>query len=344
MHPRTRRQAALMDSFVRATALSGYLDVTKRLGANPKDLLRLVDLDIAQLANPDNRIPAAAACRLLEMTAERIACPTLGVQIAETRRQFGSGVINLLLAHKRTLREVMMAVIQYRHLLNDAVGVYLEMTGDTATIREEIVTEAGIPMRQSMELAVGVTARHFSMLLGQHWKPRSVHFVHAAPPDLSHHRRLFGCMPVFNSEFNGIVCDIADLNFPNPDADPELVRYAESLADRLNVSGPEAFVQDVRKAIYMLLPLERANVENVADELHLSVRTMQRNLGRMEVSFSQLTDEVRRELALRYMANPRYTMGRVAALLGYSRQSSFTHWFAAQFGVTPSAWRTGSRA
>lgn len=331
-----------MEATVRAGALSGYIDVTKRLGLNPMELLRFEGLDIAQMADLESRIPAAAACRLLEAAAAKAGCPTLGIQIAETRRQFGAGVINLLLAHKRTLREVMMAVVQYRHLLNEAVAVHVEMVGDTATIREEIVAELRVPTRQAIELAVGVTARHFSVLLGAHWKPRSVHFVHAPPPDTSRHRKFFGCLPIFNSDFNGIVCDAADLDHPNPEADPELVRYAESLANKLDVSG--AFVQDVRKTIYLLLPLEQASIAKVAEQLHISVRTLQRNLDKMDVSFSKLIDEVRRELALRYMANPRYSMGRVATLLGYSRQSSFTHWFSAQFGVTPRAWRTDQHA
>jgi AraC-like DNA-binding protein len=97
----------------------------------------------------------------------------------------------------------------------------------------------------------------------------------------------------------------------------------------------------VRKAIYLLLPLEQATIERVARHLHLSVRTLQRQLGSSDTSFSALVEEIRCELAVRYMSNPRYPIGRVAVLLGYNRQGSFTNWFAQRFGMTPRDWRNG---
>lgn len=328
-----------MESMLRSVALSGYADVTRRIGLNPLELARQLGIDAAALANPDDRISATSACRLLEHTAELASCPTLALQIAKTRQSFGSGVVNVLLAHKRTLREVLLATVEYRHLLNEALAVYVEDVGETVTVREELVVEPGTPTNQAIELAIGVLWRHSSALLGEHWKPRSVHFVHEGPKDLTFHRRFFGCPLEFGSDFNGFVCGAAGLDHPNPAADPELVRYAESLADSLNVTGAGSTALEVRKAIYLLLPLEQATVERVARHVRLSVRTMQRQLELGQTSFSTLVEEVRGELAVRYMSNPRYPIGRVSALLGYSQQGSFTNWFNSRFGVTPRDWR-----
>jgi AraC-like DNA-binding protein len=329
-----------METMLRSVAMSGYFDVTRRLGLNPVELAQLFGLDAAALANPDDRVPADACCRLLEHTAAKASCPTFALQMAETRQKFGTGMVNVLLAHKRTLRDVLLAAAQYRHLLNEALAVYVENAGETVTIREELVLEPGTPTKQAIELAVGVLARHSSVLLGDHWKPRAVHFTHQGHADLTFHRRFFGCPLEFGSDFNGIVCTAADLDYPNPAADPELVRYAESLAAPLNTTGADSTALEVRKAIYLLLPLDEASVERVARHLHLSVRTMQRQLESGGTSFSTLVEEVRRELAVRYMSNPRYAIGRVASLLGYNQQGSFTNWFASRFGQTPRDWRT----
>ncbi|MCX5542697.1 AraC family transcriptional regulator [Paraburkholderia sp. CNPSo 3076] len=328
-----------METTLSSVSLSGYFDVAKRVGLNPVELAHEAGVDAAALATPDRRIPAAAACRLLERSAEKAACPTFALQMAETRHKFGTGVVNILLAHKRTLREVLLATAEYRHLLNEALAVYVEDSGATVTIREELVVDPGTPTYQAIELAVGVLARHSSALLGEHWKPRAVHFVHRAPPSLTFHRRFFGCPLEFGSDFNGIVCTAADLDYPNPAADPELVRYAESLAESLNATGVDSTALEVRKAIYLLLPLEQASVEGVAAHLRLSVRTMQRQLGVANTSFTRLVEEVRGELAVRYMSNSRYPIGRVSDLLGYAQQGSFTNWFSARFGMTPRDWR-----
>ncbi len=330
----------MAEPMVRARALSGYLQVARRLGFSPQELLRQVGLDAAVLANPEHRIPITAVCRLLEVAALKADCSTFGLQMADTRQPFDFGIVELLLSHKRTLREVLLAAVQYRHLMNEALAIHVESGGDSVVIREEIVAEPGTPTRQATELAVGLLSRSCIGLLGEHWKPWSVNFVHSAPSDQRFHRQFFGCPVVFDSDFNGIVCAAADLDRPNPNADPELVKYAESLARPLNVSGPESIVLDVRKTIHLLLPIEQATVEEVALHLHLSVRTMQRQLETAGTNFSDLVDGVRQELAVRYLTNRRYTIGRVAVLLGYSRQSSFTQWFTARFGTTPRAWRS----
>lgn len=332
-----------MQSMVRSSTLRGYFDVARSLGLNPYELVQSVGLDAAALANPDARIPADNACRLLEATAEKAACPTVGLLIAQTRQRFGSGVINVLLAHKSTLREVLLAAAQYRYLLNEALGVYIETTGDTVTIREEIVAEPGTRTAQAIELAVGLLCRHSSALLGAHWKPHSVHFSHAAPSDLTFHRRFFGCPITFESDFNGFVCAAADLDYPNPNADPMLVRYAESLANPLNETAAYSISLDVRKTAYLLLPLGQASIAEVARQLNLTVRTLQRQLDGAASSFSGIVEEVRRDLAVRYLLNPRYPIGRVAALLGYTNQGAFTSWFQKRFGMPPRDWRNRHR-
>jgi AraC-like DNA-binding protein len=239
----------------------------------------------------------------------------------------------------RSCREALRAAAEYRHLLNEALATYVEDAGKRVTIREELVVAPGVPTRQAIELAVGVLGRHSSALLGNHWKPRAVHFAHPGPADLTFHRRFFGCPLEFGSDFNGFVCAAADLDYPNPAAAPEMVRYAESLAKPLNVTGADPTALEPRKAIYLLLPLEQATIEPVARHLGLSVRTMQRQLRLAKTSFSDAVNEVRRELAVRYMSNLRYPIGRVAVLLGFAQQGSFTNWFARQFGMTPRDWR-----
>ncbi|MNE75981.1 Urease operon transcriptional activator [compost metagenome] len=85
--------------------------------------------------------------------------------------------------------------------------------------------------------------------------------------------------------------------------------------------------------------MDRATIKQVAQSIGMNVRTLQRKLEKSGVSFSDLHDEVRQDLLLRYMENPRYSLSKIAGLLGYSTPSSFARWFAAQHGVSPAAWR-----
>lgn len=324
---------------IRANTLIGYFQVARRHGLNPLGLLESAGIEASLIGNPDQRIPVSAACALLEMSAERSKCHTFGLEMAELRSRRDVGAIGLSLAHARTLRDALLTAERYSHLLNDALGLHIEPSGELVTIREEIITDAPFQARQATELAMGVLTRICRALLNPNWHPRGVCFTHPAPADISFHRRFFGCSVTFGGEYNGIVCAAADLDFPNPAADPELARYVEGLSAPWNGLDAKSIVLEVRRAIYLLLPLGQATVEDVACSLHLSTRTLQRKLCEADTEFTSLLSDVRSNLAVRYLSNATFPLGRISALLGYSRQASFTRWFISRFGRPPSAWR-----
>ena len=259
--------------------------------------------------------------------------------MAESRQLADFGVVSLLLTHQRTLRDALQVLTEYRHLLNESLAIHIEDAGKTVILREEVVADFPTSSRQGTELAIGVLFRLCAALLGPHWRPHSVNFTHEAPTDLQLHRRMFKCELEFDAEFNGIVCPAADLDRPNPLADPSMARHAARFMDSLPGAGASSIVLDVRKAIYVGLPMGRATIEQIAQALGMNVRTLQRRLDDSGHTFSELINEVRRELVLRYMKNSRYPLRRIAELLGYSMLSSFSRWFAAQFGVAPVVWR-----
>jgi AraC-like DNA-binding protein len=336
-HRTTGEQA--MGTQVRAAVLTNYFEVASQLGLDPQPLLREVGLSRSLLADPEQRIAITAAIRLLEESARVSGCITFGLRMAETRQLGDFGVISLLITHQRTLRDALNVLIEYRHLLNESLAIHVEDAGRTVVLREEVVTGTAHASRQATELAIATLARMCSNLLGNQWHPVSVSFTHSSPADLQAHRRIFQCALDFSAEFNGIVCMAADLDRPNPRADPQMARHAERLVSTLPGITAPSILLDVRRAIHISLPMGRANIELAAESLGINVRTLQRRLDDAGKTFSDLVNEARRELVETYMENPRYPLRSIAELLGYSTLSSFTRWFTAQFGMPPATWR-----
>lgn len=333
-----------MNTRVRAAVLTNYFEVAAQLGLDPQPLLAEVRLDRARLSDPEQRIAVAAAVRLLEESARATGCMTFGLLMAETRQLADFGAISLLLTHQRTLRDALRTTIQYRHLVNDSLAIHIEDAGRTVILREEVITGVTGGSRQATELAIGVLARLCSVLLGPHWRPQSVSFTHSAPEDLQAHRRIFQCALDFDAEFNGIVCSSADIDRPNPLADPQMARHAERYVASLPSVSEPSILLDVRRTIYIGLPMGRATIEATAAGLGMNVRTLQRRIEEAGATYKHLVNDVRRELAQRYIENPRYSLSRIAELLGYCVLSSFTRWFTAQFGVAPATWRARRKA
>jgi AraC-like DNA-binding protein len=222
--------------------------------------------------------------------------------------------------------------------------MYLEEVGNTVIIRIEVVSEFNAYSRQAIELALGITHRFCTALLSQKWNPLSIHFSHRAPHDLTVHQRIFGCPLEFGSEFNGIVCTIAELDKINPQANTAMADHAQRYLDidLLRNENESSIIFDIRKSIYLLLPMGRATIVQVAQTHGVNVRTLQRRLETSNTSFSSLINDVRQVLVFRYLKNPNYSLAQVSDILGYSMPSSFTRWFISQFGVSPTVWRNNN--
>ena len=332
-----------MDTLVRTVTLNGFLSVCNLHGVNSHGLLKQVGLDASTLVDSERHISAETFCKLLDLAAKESHCAAFGLQMAQHRQSLDFGILGVLMRHKPSLRDMWLAAIQYRKLLNDATAISLDESGDLSILRFEMLIDSKIPHMQASELVAGVMLRTCQAVLGSSWSPKEVRFVHPAPSEQYQHKQYFSCPVIFNSEFNGMVLRSIDMNAPNPSADPELVRYAESVAMPMRVMGESSLLQEVRKNIYLLMPLEQASIERVAEQMHLSTRTLQRQLDHIGTSFSEVLDNVRKNLVLRYMKNSRYSIGQVASLTGYARQASFTRWFLANFGSSPRQWRQNNQ-
>ena len=156
------------------------------------------------------------------------------------------------------------------------------------------------------------------------------------------HRKLFGERIEFESEFNGLTCLSADLHRPNAVVDTKLAQYAAQFVDFMHDVGQVSTVQEVRKAIYLLLPLGNASMARVAGSLGLHERTLQRRLVASGAEFSICSMASATNLPNAIFQIVPFSLTRVAAMLGYAQPSSFTRWFIGEFGASPSVWRSSN--
>jgi AraC-like DNA-binding protein len=327
---------------VRAASLTNYAGVARFVGLDPLKMLRRAGIDPDALADPDRMISRRATAELLEDSARLSGCESFGLLMAECRTLHDFGAVSLLLMHQESARGVVEALVDYQGLLSGAHAVALEERDGTAIIRTEFAGRIG--SRQAIDLLMGTLCRAVSEVVSGRWHPESAHFLRPAPADLSVHRRIFQCPLVFDAPFSGLVCASASLDAPNPAADSVLARHARRYLDMLAPDPADgSIVERARRAVYLTLPAGRGTLEQVADNLGLHPRMLQRQLEKEGEAFATLLNAVRRELALRYLSSSAHSITAIAHMTGYASPSSFTRWFAAEFGMSPAAWRAEER-
>jgi AraC-like DNA-binding protein len=89
-----------------------------------------------------------------------------------------------------------------------------------------------------------------------------------------------------------------------------------------------------------LLAGQKPRLEDVAVELRVSIRTLQRHLLEEGITFHDLVEEARREMAQHYLSQPSLELNETAYLLGYEDPNSFIRAFHKWEGTSPGEWRS----
>lgn len=331
-----------MPLLVRAACLTNFSAVARAGGIDPVSMLDWAGLPPSVEADPDRLIPVDSVARLLNRSADLSGNEAFGLCMAESRRLSNLGAVGLLIRDQATLRDSLAVLIRYQALLNGSLVLMLEEHRDMVIVREQVrSSKPELPTRQRIELALGVMLQLMRQFLGADWQPRRLCFEHQAPKNLSVHRRVLGRRLEFDADFNGIVCARSDLDARNPVADPEMARYAMRLLTSASDTRPNAFVEAVRRAILWLLPSGHCSVRQVAEYFGVSSRTVQRLLSLEGATFSSLVNDLRRELAVRYVVGSNRPLTEIALLLGFSAPSTFSRWYQTEFTCSARDMRTG---
>lgn len=119
--------------------------------------------------------------------------------------------------------------------------------------------------------------------------------------------------------------------------EPDLRRRMDDARDDLSTRAR------VENTLLELLPSGRTQIDDVARELALSRRSLQRRLAEEGTSWKDVLNSAREQLALHYLANTALGASEVSFLLGFEDPNSFFRAFRRWTDATPEAWREAQR-
>src|SRR5256884_4888419 len=158
--------------------------------------------------------------------------------------------------------------------------------------------------------------------------------------------RHFGCRVRFKADRNALVFRSSDLDRPFVTHNEELLRVIGTQLDtELEARNTSQNVgEQVKDALRRSLAGKRPTLQDVGRELGMGARTLQRRLTDAGITFQQLVEETRRELAHHYLKQRSVELSEAAFLLGFEDANSFFRAFHAWEGTSPSEWRTRNGA
>jgi AraC-like DNA-binding protein len=156
----------------------------------------------------------------------------------------------------------------------------------------------------------------------------------------------FRCPVRFNADADALVFASADLDRSFRTQNRELLAM---LAPQLDAElarqrGTLELTDSAKGTVKRLLAGRRPELADVARELGVSTRTLQRRLTEKTLTFQQILEDARRELARHYLLQSTLDLTETAYLLGYEDANSFFRAFHQWEGESPRRWRERQRA
>jgi AraC-like DNA-binding protein len=325
---------------IAVTSTLAMVRTAEARGVRTADVLRKAGVSREFLETPDARIPAPAVMAIWQALRERTGDPTLQL-FAPASLPFGAyRVIDYLVAASSTVGDGVRRFCRFFGIISETVRLDIEDRGSEH--RLWLATASGGPVPPVyVDYVFSALVTRIRMRIRPQLKVHGVELRAARPTDPEPYERLFQAPVRFGAPGDCLCFSDEEWRAPTALADEALARLLEEHARMIAPHAdqtPAGFRADVLKALTAGLP-EGGSEEAVARALHVSVRTLQRKLAGEGTSFREVVDAAKGQLAQAYLADPKVSVGEVAALLGFSEPSSFNRAFRRWTGHTPGRWR-----
>lgn len=332
------------DGSITVGGLRGLSAFLEDLGSDPARLMQRSGLDPALLDNDDDQrgislsVPLSTVAFLLASAAKETRCPHLGLLMAQAMEASLLGPVGFLMMHSPTVSAALSNLIRFIHLRVD--GVELTIASETAVARIECRLPAcGAGVEQIQDASLASMVCFLRLACGKHWTPDAVYLEHERPDDLDPYHAIFGRTLRFGASTNAIGFDAALLQKPVRSADPEIGNMLRRYVLELEQEYKGNLQAKIKSMLPALLSTGKCTVDRVAELFSMHRRTLHRYLADQGVTFEQLVDDVRFEIAFSHLRSNDCSMGQLALLLGYHDASAFSRAFRRRTGLAPSAWR-----
>lgn len=317
------------------------LDILERRGISEEQLLEPLGLKPGFWREAGERIPLPTFERIGHRVFQLTEEPWLGWEFGAEMTISAHGFLGYAAMSSETLGDAIELAVKYMRTRTTLVELQHRIEGDTSVIQIDEMVSLN-------EMAPFMVEALFSSLhfIGLKLVPGIIPEgeLRFAYPEPAYFHRMRELIPVpcrFDCAHHQMRFPVRKLEEKLEFADPRLARMAEAQCQQelASIKSPPRLLGQVRRII-----LGRSgdfpDVDEVAEELYMSSRTLKRKLQQLGTSYQRILDELRKGLAVEYLSQSDRTVDEIALSLGYSDASNFARAFRRWTGRSPSDYRS----
>ena len=323
--------------------VAAVLDALKDEGLSEGEVVRELGLSRAETSSPETRVSLNQVLKAYGVADRMSANPHFAYHAGQRLHVSAYGMYGFAILSSMNYRQTMKFGVEYHQLATPVVECEFSEAGGCANWTFAPAPKADEDARIAkftIEMQFGILISLFRDVMGPEFAPRELRVTFAPPDDAAHYPELFGAPVMFGQPKNAMQFDSVWL-----DGTPKLgneisYRTVHALCDAMigQLQLRTGLAGKLRR--YLMANLLRPiRLDDAAEVLNLSPRTVRRKLGEENTSFREIVDELRMEMAVRYLRETRLSVEDIAELLGFSDAANFRHAFRRWTKVQPSAYR-----
>lgn len=277
---------------------------------------------------------------ILQRLSEMLGDPLFAAKVGMDHDPRRGTILTYISLSASTVQDVLNLLVRYLPITRSKAVLSVEFASDIVKIKLGNKDKAVDVHPDHIEFAVGAVLNVISAGIGEKL-PAKILFHHKARPQ-KQLEKIYGCPVRLNAGKCEIRLPAEAMEKPILSADDKLLGHLRAYADILlkNRRNTKTGIrEEIEEVVLPLLSLGVPTLDDVAAALGLSARTLSRRLADEGMTFRQVVEKLRQDLAKHYLADPALPLAEVAFLLGFSDQSSFGTAFRRWTGETPRNYR-----
>jgi AraC-like DNA-binding protein len=325
--------------------VAAALEAVRARHLDADELLVRVGLSPSLLKSPQARVSAEHYGKLWRLVALTLDDEFFG----QDSRRMKAGSFAMLCRSAvscKTLGQALNRCLRfYGLILDDISGALLSDSAEARiTLRER---SAGKPRRPfAYEVLLILLHGVACWLVGRRIPILRAEFNYPEPEHSGEYRLMYCTDLTFEMPQTAIVFDADYLDLPvvqNERTVKEFVRTAPENIVTKYKNGSSLSAR-IRRRLRQRLPGEVPDFDTLAAELNMTAATLRRRLHEEGSSYQGIKDQLRRDLAIRYLSHSDRSVLEIAMELGFSERSAFHRAFQKWTGASPGEFRRGLQA
>lgn len=322
--------------------LCGLVLLAGELGVGCEDWFTGLRLNAQEVQNPDARVSYRQAVEVIRRALHALPLDGVGLTMGAKQNGGNFGLLGLAMKTAPNFGEAVSIGLTYQH----AIGPLMDLdmpSPDGGSDAGTVTVVASAPFAPADILPFLCEELFSSVLMlarelaGPEFRPLRVDLAYPAPAYTHKYAKMFECEVRFDQPYNGMVVDSRWLALPFPSYNPVTSRQALTMCraqlDALSLQGETtaAVGRHLRPRLH-----ENPQMADIAALLHLSERTLRRQLAEEGTRFTALHDRIRTQRALELLHDRGLTISRVGNQVGFTDVREFRRAFKRWTGYTPS--------